>query len=127
MARASSRPDACATPSSRICRARPVRRTLEAYVDKRRAGPSDERRAAARSFIWGEVRDARSGRIAVSRLQTLEGYTLTAQAAIRIAQRALGGDAPIGFQTPAKAYGADFVLELDETSRTDEPLAAIAS
>ena len=33
----------------------------------------------------------------------------------------LGGDHPPGFQTPSRAYGADFALELPGVTRTDEP------
>ena len=53
------------------------------------------------------------------RLETPEGYSLTADAALRIAARALAGDAPPGFQTPSRAYGADFVLCLEGVVRTD--------
>ena len=35
------------------------------------------------------------------------------ETAVAIAKRALGGDAAVGFQTPARAYGADFVLGFD--------------
>ena len=36
------------------------------------------------------------------------------------AKRALDGDAAVGFQTPARGYGADFVLGFDGVSREDE-------
>ena len=41
------------------------------------------------------------------------------RAALAIVVRALGGAAPTGFQTPATAYGPDFVLELDGVLRED--------
>jgi short subunit dehydrogenase-like uncharacterized protein len=82
-------------------------------------GPTDEQRARGRSLLWGEASDD-SGRRVVSRLQGPEGYTLTAQAALAIVGKVLGGEAPVGYQTPAKAYGADFVLGLEGVSRTDE-------
>ena len=49
------------------------------------------------------------------------GYTgeLIARTALAAPLRAAGGDAPPGFQTPAKAYGPDFVLEIDGVTRTD--------
>jgi len=52
-------------------------------------------------------------------LQTPEGYTITALAALNIAQKILGGNFSPGFQTPAKAYGADLVMEIDGVSRQD--------
>jgi short subunit dehydrogenase-like uncharacterized protein len=39
--------------------------------------------------------------------------------ALAIVARVLGGSAPLGFQTPATAYGADFILELDGVLRED--------
>jgi short subunit dehydrogenase-like uncharacterized protein len=82
-------------------------------------GPTDAERARGASLLWGEASDA-TGRRAVSRLRTPEGYTLTALAALAIVDKVLGGDAPVGFQTPAKAYGADFVLGLEGVERVDE-------
>src|SRR5262249_32881128 len=64
-------------------------------------GPTDEQRARAKSLLWGEASDGTGTRV-VSRLQGPEGYTLTAHAALAIVGRVLGGDAPLGFQTPAK-------------------------
>jgi short subunit dehydrogenase-like uncharacterized protein len=44
---------------------------------------------------------------------------MTADAALEIVRRVLDGAAPAGFQTPARAYGADLVLELPGTQRRD--------
>jgi len=44
---------------------------------------------------------------------------LTAQAAVRAAERVLAGGVPTGFLTPSKAFGADFVLSLPDTRRED--------
>jgi short subunit dehydrogenase-like uncharacterized protein len=40
-------------------------------------------------------------------------------AALNIAERILRGDLTSGYQTPAKAYGAEMVLSLDGVRRTD--------
>jgi short subunit dehydrogenase-like uncharacterized protein len=82
-------------------------------------GPTAEQRARGRSYLWGEVSDPGSRR-AVSRLETPEGYTLTVFAALAAAGRVLAGDAPPGFQTPATAFGPDFVLTLPGVTRTDD-------
>ncbi|MBI1318059.1 MAG: NAD(P)H-binding protein [Candidatus Hydrogenedens sp.] len=79
-------------------------------------GPSDNARAKGYSLLWGEVRDAR-GNVREARLRTCEGYTLTAITAVIICERVLRGDAPAGFQTPAKAYGADLILEAEGSTR----------
>jgi short subunit dehydrogenase-like uncharacterized protein len=97
-----------------------VRRFLTARVRAGVPGPSPEERRRGRAFVWGEAEDA-EGRRAVSRLATPEGYTLTAHAALAVVERVLAGQAPAGFQTPAKAYGPDFVLGIEGVTRTDEP------
>ena len=57
---------------------------------------------------------------AVSRLSGPEGYTLTMLTAMAVVGRVLAGEAPPGFQTPSRAYGADFVLGVPGVSRADE-------
>jgi short subunit dehydrogenase-like uncharacterized protein len=52
-----------------------------------------------------------------ARLETPDGYSFTAEAATTIARRIMRGDFLPGFQTPAKMYGADFVLGLKGTRR----------
>lgn len=97
----------------------PVQRLLQRRIQSRPSGPNDAERAHGRSLLWGEASDA-TGQVVVSYLQGAEGYTLTAQAAVAVAQRVLAGQAPPGFQTPATAYGPDFILGLDGIVRTDE-------
>jgi short subunit dehydrogenase-like uncharacterized protein len=68
--------------------------------------------------VYGEATDA-SGRRVAALQRHPDGYTLTALAAVELAERALRGDAPPGWQTPATAYGPDLVLELPGVSRED--------
>jgi short subunit dehydrogenase-like uncharacterized protein len=81
-------------------------------------GPSDEERAKGRSLVWGEVSDLNGNR-AESRMSAPDGYTLTALAALNITRKILDGNCTPGYQTPAKAYGADLVLELEGVARED--------
>ena len=39
--------------------------------------------------------------------------------ALDLAERALRGEAPVGYQTPARAHGADYVLGIAGVSRRD--------
>lgn len=96
----------------------PVRSLLLAWVRSGSAGPSAEVRSRARAVLWGEAADEGSGR-AVARLRTPEGYSLTALTSLAIVERVLRGEAPPGFQTPSRAYGADFVLEIEGVTRED--------
>ena len=100
--------------------ARPaIKGWLQRRVDAGPPGPTPAQRARSRSYLWGEVIDAAGAR-RVSRLQAPDGYTLTADAAVAIAAEALAGRLPVGFQTPSRALGADFVLSLPGVTRSDE-------
>jgi short subunit dehydrogenase-like uncharacterized protein len=111
-----------ASRASRLLRpllaAAPVQRALRALVRSGSPGPSDEERARGRSRFWGEAIAADGGRV-VSRLEGPEGYTMTVLTALAIVERVLAGDAPAGFYTPSRAYGADLVLGIDGVRRTD--------
>jgi short subunit dehydrogenase-like uncharacterized protein len=96
----------------------PVRRFAAARARAGAPGPDAAARARGVSLLWGEA-VADDGRRAEARLRGPEAYALTAAAAVRLAGRALSGDAPPGFQTPSRAYGADVVLALPGVERTD--------
>jgi short subunit dehydrogenase-like uncharacterized protein len=81
-------------------------------------GPSDAERAKGKTLLWGKASDA-DGNSVESRMQTPEGYTITAIAALNIAQKIMDGNFTAGYQTPAKAYGADLVLEVEGVTRSD--------
>jgi short subunit dehydrogenase-like uncharacterized protein len=82
-------------------------------------GSTAEQRAKTRTAVWGEVADDQ-GHQAASRLHGPEaGVTWTALAALAVVQKVLAGHAPPGFQTPAQAYGAEFVLECEGVTRED--------
>jgi len=84
-----------------------------------RPGPSAEKRARTVTHVWGEVEDER-GQRAAARLHGPEaGVVWTGRAALAAVRKVLSGNAPPGFQTPAKAYGADFVLECEGVTRED--------
>lgn len=82
-------------------------------------GPTAEKRARTVTHVWGEVEDDQ-GRRARSRLHGPEaGVEWTGRAALAAVRRVLGGNVLPGFQTPARAYGADFVLECEGVTRED--------
>lgn len=81
-------------------------------------GPSPEQRARGISLLWGEVEDP-AGRRAAALLRTPEGYTLTALTCVAAVEKVLAGQAPAGFQTPALAYGKDFILEIEGVTCQD--------
>jgi short subunit dehydrogenase-like uncharacterized protein len=95
-----------------------IKRLIQKGLDTFLVGPSTQQRQKAKSIVWGEVRDLQ-GNSAIARLITPEGYTLTALTALAAIEKVLKGNAPIGFQTPSKAYGANFILEIKDTKRQD--------
>jgi short subunit dehydrogenase-like uncharacterized protein len=94
----------------------PMQSYFRAQVKLMPRGATPEQRAGSTSYVWGEVRDD-SGRVVTARLTTPDGYTLTVLTALAIVEQALGGRHPIGFQTPAKAYGADFIFTIPGVAR----------
>src|SRR5688572_28397059 len=96
---------------------RPVQSLLKAAIRRAPRGPSAQQRAAARSYLWGEARDA--GSTAVSRLNAPESYALTVQTALAAVGKVRAGAARPGFQTPSLAFGKDFILEIEGVTRID--------
>ena len=95
-----------------------VKNFVRKRIHSRPAGPPDEHREKGRSYVWGEVKNA-SGDTRQATLETPEGYTLTALSSLIITKKVLEGNFKTGFQTPAKAYGADLVMEVGNVSRVD--------
>ncbi len=95
-----------------------VQNFLKGRIKAQPAGPSDEERARGKSFVWGEATDA-EGNKKISILRGPEGYTLTALTALAAVERVVEGSIEPGFQTPSKAFGADFILEIEGISRED--------
>lgn len=94
----------------------PIQRYLQNQIPP--GGPSEDARKKGRSYLYGEASDENGNKV-TSRQQCPEGYTTTALTALLVAEKIIGGNAPVGFQTPAKAYGADLIMEIEGVSRDD--------
>ncbi|GLS44727.1 saccharopine dehydrogenase family protein [Methylobacterium brachythecii] len=81
-------------------------------------GPTPEARLRSECLFLAEAWDAQGRRVA-TRMRTPEGYTLTASTAVEIARRSAAGQARPGYQTPATAYGTDFILSFEGVERRD--------
>lgn len=88
------------------------------YLQKKipAGGPTDDEREKGKTLLWGEAIDKEGNRVE-SRQQGPEGYTTTALAALNITEKILTGNFTPGYQTPAKAYGAELVLEIKGVQR----------
>lgn len=84
------------------------------YLQKQipEGGPNAEERAKGKTYLWGEAKDGNGDKVE-ARLTCPEGYETTVQTALKICEKILNDDFKIGFQTPAKAYGADLILEIE--------------
>lgn len=92
----------------------PAQAIIKKAIGNRVKGPDASERARGEVQIYGEVSDA-AGHRKVLRLYTIEGYTLTAESAVKAAMKVAAGDVHAGAHTPSTAFGADFILGLTGT------------
>ena len=97
---------------------RPVVWLLKRAIVAGPSGPTYEMLARGRSHLWAQVTNPQ-GEVAASRLHTPARYRLTALGAVALVEKVLHGDQRPGFQTPATAYGADFIMEFEDVRRED--------
>jgi short subunit dehydrogenase-like uncharacterized protein len=98
-----------------------VQSRLRSRIQAGVPGPAETERRQSRCFLWGEAMDE-ADRNVVARLQTPDAYDLTVQTSLAVADRVLSGTVSPGFQTPAMAFGPDFILEVAGVTRKDEPI-----
>ncbi len=91
-----------------------LRRLLQGGVRWFVAGPTAQQREQQWSSFWGRASDAAGNQVQAT-LKTASGYRLTAWTALACVERVLAGQAPTGFATPSKAFGAEFCLTIPET------------
>lgn len=93
---------------------------VQNYLHKQipEGGPSAAERAKGKTYLWGEASDEKGNRIE-ARLVCPEGYTTTVLTALKTAEKILEGNFCAGFQTPAKCYGADLILEIEKAKRIE--------
>jgi len=93
----------------------PVQKLAKAIIGRKIKGPDAETRAKARTLFWGEAKTA-DGQTSTMRMETPEGYSLTAESALKCVERCLSRRPPPGALTPSVAFGASFVKELTGVS-----------
>jgi short subunit dehydrogenase-like uncharacterized protein len=109
-------PSAAAIAGRALNWARPVlasaafQKVLRRPAD-RSTGPSEEERRAGRSRFWGQVSNA-AGKHRTARLETANGYRLTADGTIMAVKFLLDHAPAGGYYTPSRLFGARCVEEL---------------
>ena len=100
-----------------------VRNLAKGAVGRVVKGPDERQRQAGRSYFW--ARAASEDQSVEAWLETVEGYQFTAVAGVRCVEKVLAGNVQggrlSGALTPALAFGADFVLEIEGTRRSIPP------
>ncbi len=86
----------------------PLNSIAASQVEKRVHGPSAESRTRDGSSLWGRVEDAQGNHVEAT-LTTPNGYALTVSTALAAIERILQTPPAAGFQTPSRAFGADFI------------------
>ncbi len=82
-------------------------------------GPDASERAKTVTHVWGRVEDDQ-GQSVESWLHGPEaGVEWTVETALTAVSHVVAGDISPGFQTPAQAFGPDFVLEYEGVKRKD--------
>ncbi|GAA0711077.1 saccharopine dehydrogenase family protein [Dokdonella soli] len=89
----------------------PVQRFLKERAAASSPGPDAGRREQTNCRVWGEVSNA-AGAEARLALTTPNGYALTVQSALGIAQHVLDARPAGGYYTPSQLMGAEYVLGL---------------
>lgn len=101
-----------------ILKSRLMQKLLNQLIEMKPAGPDQKTRESGKSIFIGTVRND-SDKTFTCRQITPEGYKLTAETAILIANKISDGIWTPGYQTPFTAYGHDLILEIEGTERTD--------
>jgi short subunit dehydrogenase-like uncharacterized protein len=94
-----------------ILRSKFVKNLLQKYVDKNITGPNEGHFQNGKSLIYGKVTNAKNEMVE-GRIETLEGYRLTAEASVLISQKVLNLKGISGYQTPAGLFGHELILEI---------------
>ena len=94
-----------------------VQNILRKRIKSKVKGPSEEIRHSAKSELWGKVTNG-STSVEVH-LNTAEGYKLTAMTAIGSVKKMQAQRVFAGFKTPSMAFGPDFIMEFEGTTREE--------
>ena len=86
---------------------------MRSIIKKKVNGPSLEKRQNYTTYLWGKLSNEQ-GKEVVLEMETMESYQLTALTAIAAARSVLSGTVAAGYQTPAKAFGSDFIDQFDK-------------
>lgn len=82
-------------------------------------GPTEEERHRQRARAVVEIAGS-NGSVARSMIETVNGYSYTPLVAVEAARRVLAGEMRVGFDTPARLFGAGFAESIPGTRILDQ-------
>lgn len=95
-----------------------VQRKMKENVGKSAKGPDESQRAKLKTYLWGEVSNAKGEKV-VGRLQTCNGYQLTYLAAVDVAQFLISNEVTGGAFTPSKLIDNQLVNRIEGSSEVE--------
>ncbi len=94
-----------------------IRRLARGMIGLLLRGPDADFREKGKAALWARVTNPQGASVEAW-LETPEPYRLTALAGVRSVERVLN-EQPVGALTPAQAFGADFIMEIDGVRHFD--------
>ncbi|MBC8346283.1 MAG: saccharopine dehydrogenase NADP-binding domain-containing protein [Candidatus Marinimicrobia bacterium] len=88
-----------------------VRKFVQNRIDKIWKPNTPEQRAEAKSYLWGEVKNA-SGDTIEGRFTTVDGYDLTACGTVEVAEYLMGEHGQTGYFTPSLLMGKNLIEKM---------------
>ena len=98
-----------------LLRSRWLKKYLRKKADARSDGPDEQRLRSGKSYLWGRVGDDK-GNVVEARFTTINGYLLTSETAVLIAEKLLTSEVRAGYFTPAQYFGEQLIFEVEGTS-----------
>ena len=100
-----------------LVESRPAQSVVVRALNGGSVGPTAQERAGASAAVWAEVTNGRDR--LTGRVLTPHPYSFTAMGMVESARRVATRQVEPGFQTPATAFGADYILDFDGTKRAE--------
>lgn len=93
-----------------------VKKIIKSSIYNGKNDISEEMRQKSVSQIWASVKNAK-GETKTAVLTAPDGYLLTAETAVIIAEKVLADNYKVGYQTPAKCYSSELIMEATGVTR----------
>ncbi|CAH0991097.1 hypothetical protein SIN8267_01198 [Sinobacterium norvegicum] len=107
----------CLSPLLFVLANEKIQRFLKNKITENVQGPDQQSRESGSIQLWGQVKNA-SGDSRELWLDVAEGYRFTVMSCYQAVHRLLDGGVDCGSRTPSQAFGADYVLTIDQSLLT---------